>query len=293
MSLLNTIILDDVLAGLAKIPDESVELVFSSPPYNVNLKGYKNRNDNDPYDIYIEWLKDIMIHCKRILKPGGRIAINIDAMTNRQDDSDKEYIRPIYADLVNIGRDIGLMFRAEFCWYKQNVVGRKTAWGSYQSCSNPIARRNHEYILVWSKGDWKLEGDSEFSDMTAKEFQDWTISTWHVQPETRNRNGHPAPFPEELAKRVIKLFSYRGNTVLDPFMGTGTTGVVCKTYGRNYIGIDNSQPDVEYARGRIADVNYLFDNYVPRSKRMESDKSIKDEEKGQKYTNIMETKDGV
>lgn len=275
MNYVNTILNEDVLVGLRKIKDESIHLVFSSPPYNVNLKGYKNRNDNDPYNEYIQWLKDIFIECKRVLVNGGRLAINIDAMTNRQDDSDEEYIRPIYADLVNIGREIGLKFRTEFCWYKQNVVGRKTAWGSYQSASNPICRRNHEYILVWSKGDWKLEGDSELSDMTAKEFQEWTISTWHVQPETRNLNNHPAPFPEELAKRVIKLFSYRGNTVLDPFMGTGTTAVVAKSFGRNYIGIDNSKEDVLFANKRIEGVSPIFDDYIPRSQRILREKESK------------------
>jgi len=276
--IINDIICSDVILGLKKIPDESVELCFSSPPYNVNLKGYKNRNDNDPYITYIQWLKEIMIECKRVLKSGGRLVFNIDAMTNRQDDSDKEYIRPIYADLINIGREIDLRFRAEICWYKQNLVGRKTAWGSYQSCSNPIIRRNHEYVLVWSKGDWKLEGDAELSDMTAKEFQQWTMSMWDIKPETRNLNNHPAPFPEELAKRVIKLFSYRGNTVLDPFMGTGTVGVVSKTFGRNYIGIDNSQEDVDYAKSRIAKIEYIFDTYVPRSKTMELEKKNKTDE---------------
>lgn len=274
--IINTIMCDDVLVGLSKIPDESVELIWSSPPYNIDLKGYKNRNDNEPYKQYVSWLKDIMTEFKRVLVHGGRIAINIDSVRNRQDED--EYIRPIYADLVNIGRELGLGFRTEICWYKQNWSGRATAFGSYMSSSNPTVRRIHEYVLVWSKGDWKLEGDPELSDMTPKEFQEWTFSTWHIQPETRNRNGHPAPFPEELAKRIIKLFSYRGNTVLDPFMGTGTTGVVAKTHGRNYIGIDNSQVDVEYARDRIADVNYLFDNYIPRSKRIAADKNLKEEE---------------
>jgi len=127
--ILNDIICSDVLDGLKKIRSESVHLVCSSPPYNVNLKGYKNRDDNQPYAAYISWLKDIMIEVNRILVTGGRVAINIDAMTNRQEDSDKEYIRPIYADLVNICRDIGLNFRTEICWYNQNAVGRKTAWG--------------------------------------------------------------------------------------------------------------------------------------------------------------------
>jgi len=276
--LVNDIMCADVLDGLRSIPDNSVHLVVSSPPYNVNLKGYKNRNDNEPYDTYVEWLKDIFIECKRILVDGGRLAINIDAMTNRQEDSDVEYIRPIYGDLVNIGREIGLNFRAEFCWYKQNVVGRKTAWGSYQSCSNPICRRNHEYVLVWSKGSWKLEGDSELSDMTAKEFQDWSMSTWFIQPETRNHNNHPAPFPEELVNRIVKLYTYRGNVVVDPFMGTGTTGFVCKMIERDYIGIDNSKSDVEYAKKRIESISDIFEEYTTRSERMKKEKAEKTKE---------------
>lgn len=270
MSLLNTIMLDDVLDGLKKIPDESVHLVMSSPPYNIQLEGYRNRNDDDPYKVYVDWLKKIFVECKRILVDGGRLVINIDSVRNRQDDD--EYMRPIAGDLINIGREIGLKYRTEICWYKQNWSGRATAFGSYMSCSNPAIRRNHEYIMVWSKGSWKLEGDPELSDMTNEEFQNWTFSTWFIQPETRNLNGHPAPFPEELARRVIKLFSYRGNTVVDPFMGTGTTGLMAKVLGRNYIGIDNSESDVNYARHRISAVSNIFDDYVPRSKRIEENK---------------------
>lgn len=270
MSLLNTIMLDDVLDGLKKIPDESVHLVLSSPPYNIQLEGYRNRNDDDPYKVYVDWLKKIFVECKRILVDGGRLVINIDSVRNRQDDD--EYMRPIAGDLINVGREIGLKYRTEICWYKQNWSGRATAFGSYMSCSNPAIRRNHEYIMVWSKGSWKLEGDSELSDMTNEEFQNWTFSTWFIQPETQNLNGHPAPFPEELARRVIKLFSYRGNTVVDPFMGTGTTGLMAKILGRNYIGIDNSESDVNYARQRISAVSNIFDDYTPRSKRIEENK---------------------
>lgn len=271
-ALVNTITCTDVLDGLASIPDNSVHLCVSSPPYNVDLKGYRARNDNQPYSNYIGWLEQIFTHLNRVLVDGGRIAINIDAMTNRQDDNNREYVRPIYADLVNIGRNIGLNFRTEICWYKQNAVGRKTAWGSYMSCSNPIIRRNHEYILVWSKGDWKLEGDSELSDMTKKEFEEWTFSTWFIQPETRNLNDHPAPYPEELVTRLLKLFSYRNNIVLDPFMGTGTTAVACKKTNRFYIGLDNSQVDVDFAKNRINSVGNMFDEYIARSDRISRQK---------------------
>ena len=147
MSLLNTIILDDVLDGLKKIPDESVHLVLSSPPYNIQLEGYRNRNDDDPYKVYVDWLKKIFIECKRILVDGGRLVINIDSVRNRQDD--EEYMRPIAGDLINVGREIGLKYRTEICWYKQNWSGRATAFGSYMSCSNPAIRRNHvHYGLV-------------------------------------------------------------------------------------------------------------------------------------------------
>jgi site-specific DNA-methyltransferase (adenine-specific) len=270
MSLLNTIILSDVLDGLKKIPDESVHMVVSSPPYNIDLKGYGNRNDNDPYHVYVSWLKDIFIQCKRILVDGGRLVINIDSVRNRQDD--EEYMRPIAGDLINAGREVGLKYRTEICWYKQNWSGRATAFGSYMSCSNPAIRRNHEYIMVWSKGNWKLEGDPELSDMTSEEFQNWTFSTWFIQPETRNLNDHPAPYPEELVRRLVKLFTYRGNTVVDPFMGTGTTGVVAKVLGRNYIGIDNSPDDVEFAKKRIDSVSNIFDDYIPRSDRIKAAK---------------------
>lgn len=266
----NTIMFCDVLDGLRQIPNDSVHLVVSSPPYNIQLEGYRNRNDNDPYKVYVDWLKNIFIECKRILVDGGRLVINIDSVRNRQDD--EEYMRPIAGDLINIGREVGLKYRTEICWYKQNWSGRATAFGSYMSCSNPAIRRNHEYIMVWSKGNWKLEGDPELSDMTNEEFQNWTFSTWFIQPETQNLNNHPAPFPEELAKRIIKLFSYRGNTVVDPFMGTGTTGLMAKILGRNYIGIDNSESDVNYARQRISAVSNIFDDYIPRSKRIEENK---------------------
>lgn len=130
----------------------------------------------------------------------------------------------------------------------------KFAWSgnSYQSCSNPIIRRNHEYILIWSKGSYKLDGDKENCDLTDKEFQQWTMSMWFIQPETRKLGSHHVPYPEELVKRLVKLYCYQGDIVLDPFMGTGTTAVVAKRFGRKYIGIDNDLKSVEYARKRIA-----------------------------------------
>ena len=253
--MLNKIICADVLDGLKGLEKESVHLTFTSPPYNVNID-YDNADDNLSYANYIQWLKDIfkVIYNKTV--KGGRIAINIDAITNRENDKDKEYVRAIYPHLYQIMKDIGWKFRTEICWYKQNTVGRATAWGSYKSSSNPCIRRNHEYILVWSKDDWKLESDIK-SDLTKQEFELYTISTWHVQPQTRKLAGHPAGFPEELAKRVIKLFSFPGQTILDPFSGTGTTPTVAYMWNRKYIGIDNSSKYCDFARNRIAEIEQV------------------------------------
>jgi len=248
-NILNSIICDDVVKGLKKIEDKSVHLTMTSPPYNVGIS-YTDREDNQSYQIYLDWLQDIFTLIYQKTVDGGRIAINIDAMTNRQDDKDKEYIRPIYPHLYEIMKKIGWNFRTEICWVKSEAVGRKTAWGSYMSSSNPVVRRNHEYILVWSKKDWKLNSDVS-SDLTKKEFELWTLSTWYVQPETRNLSSHPAPFSEELAKRVIKLFSFPEQTILDPFAGTGTTPCMSYILNRNYIGIDNSEKYCNFARNRI------------------------------------------
>lgn len=258
-SLENKIINGDVVKSLKMIPNDSVSLVFTSPPYNTEIN-YGNHEDNMPWPDYLNWLKEIWFECYRVLRPGGRLAINIDATTNWDDDGDKEYIRPIYAELVNMMREIDeFNFRTDIMWCKAKdnpedgqVVGRATAWGSYLSCSNPIVMRNHEYILVWSKGSWKLEGDAELSDMTDKEFLKYTRSTWCVQPETKLQKNkqHPAPFPIELAKRVIKLFCYRGDLILDPFNGSGSSTAAAAELNRRYIGIDIDPEYCKLAKSR-------------------------------------------
>jgi DNA modification methylase len=283
--MLNEIICADVIDGLWGIDDDSVHLTFTSPPYNVNLN-YKNSSDNLTYADYLKWLENVFYLIYKKTVSGGRIAINIDAITNREDDKDQEYVRAIYPHLYNIMKKIGWKFRTEICWSKQNAVGRATAWGSYMSSSNPCLRRNHEYVLVWSKDDWKLESE-EKSDMTKQEFELYTLSTWHVQPQTRKLAGHPAGFPEELAKRVIKLFSFPGQTILDPFSGTGTTAKVAYMWNRNYLGIDNCEDYCEFARNRIAEVEQIdaMEELLCLPKK---DKTIK---KGVESTDMFEDED--
>jgi len=276
----NEIINKDVIEGLKDIPDGSVSLVFFSPPYNLSLPGYGRHDDNLPWGDYLNWMKQICVECKRILRKGGRLAINIDAITNRQEDKDKEYIRPVHYYLCQIMKDIGLLFYTEIEWVKQNAVGKDSAWGSYLSCSTPVLRRNVEFVFVWSKDQFTLEGDSEQSDMTPKEFHLYTLSAWHIQPETRKLANHPAAFPEELAKRMIKLFTYRDDLVVDCFNGTGTTTYMAALLGRRWIGIDNNPKFCQYAKSRIQKANMLIEiDYIPRSQRMATEKENKQKTK--------------
>lgn len=260
--IVNSIICADVLDGLKQIPDGVVSSVITSPPYNLGID-YATAADEQPYQAYVQWLADIFLECYRVLRKGGRLIINIDAMTNRQDDKGNEYIRDIRTDLANALKPMGFKFFGEHVWYKSNkdpsynsgqFNGKKTAWGSYMSPSTPAVRRNHEYILVYSKEQFKLEKEehSKNPDITDKEFQHFIASTWSIQPETRNLGGHPVPFPTELPYRCIKLYTYPGDLVLDPFNGTGTTCYVAAQLGRRYIGIDCDEKYVEYARKRLS-----------------------------------------
>ncbi|MCD6435909.1 MAG: site-specific DNA-methyltransferase, partial [Clostridiales bacterium] len=265
---------------LSEIESKTVHLTWTSPPYNClkRVGGYNNSEDNLSYKHYLIWLKDVFFEVYKVTVNGGRVVVNIDAITNREEDRTEEYIRPIYPNLYNFMRDIGWKFRTEICWLKSEAVGRKTAWGSYKSASNPTIRRNHEYLLVFSKGDWKLESDVE-SDITKKEFELYTLSTWNVMPETRKLKNHPAPFSEELSKRVIKLFSFPGQTVLDPFSGTGTTAYMAYMLGRDYIGIDNSEEYCQFARNRIEEGRQhkdMVDFFEPEKSKSERQKDIEE-----------------
>jgi modification methylase len=231
----------DAREVLDRLPEASVHLAVTSPPYNVKIP-YRGYVDDLPPTEYLAWLKGVWKALHRVLVPGGRFVLNV-APTSIKD------FRPIHHDLSRDLRDLGYIMRTEIIWYKQ-TMGRRTAWGSWQSPSNPHIVPSWEYVLVFSKGQWKLPGDPKAIDISAREFERFSDGFWRIPPE-RRRHGHPAPFPEELIERLVKFYSYRGNVVLDMFAGTGTVGAVARRLGRHYLLIDSSP---EYCRDAAARV---------------------------------------
>ena len=235
------IICGDVLKVMKKLQDNSVHLAITSPPYNVG-KAYDNHNDKMNYQEYLDWLNEVWKETQRILVPGGRFCLNI-APTGIKD------FVPIHHDFTNQLRKLGMKFRTEIIWYKQTML-KRTAWGSWKSPANPHIVPSWEYILIFSKDGDKLYGNPTDADITADEFKKFSDGFWEIQPE-RQRNGHPAPFPEELIYRLIKFYSYNSNVVLDMFGGTGTVAAVSYKTGRNSIHIDISKEYCDTAKRRL------------------------------------------
>lgn len=239
---LNKAICGDVLKVMKKIPDNSIHLAITSPPYNVG-KDYDNHDDKMDYSDYLNWLENVWKETNRVLVPGGRFCLNI-APTGIKD------FKPIHHDFSSQLRKLGMQFRTEIVWYKQTML-KRTAWGSFKSPANPHIVPSWEYILVFSKEKAKLDGSKKNADITKEEFMKFSDGMWYIPPETQ-RNGHPAPFPEELIYRLIKFYSYKGNTVLDMFGGTGTVAVVAAKTGRKFIHIDISPEYCKTAEDRLA-----------------------------------------
>lgn len=242
--LLNTIIASSC-ENMKDIPNNSLHLMITSPPYNVS-KEY----DNDlSLNEYLNLLKNCFTETYRVLVDGGRACINI-ANIGR-----KPYI-PLSDYVSKIMIEIGFNMRGEIIWNKSAGAGISTAWGSFQSASNPILRDVHEYILIFSKGNYKRERNKEEKELrkdniTKEEFIEWTKSVWTMNTESAKRIGHPAPFPEELPNRLIKLFSFTNDIVIDPFMGSGTTAIAAIKNNRNFIGYEINEEYINLANNRI------------------------------------------
>jgi len=242
----NKIIVGDSELILKNIPDNSVDLVFTSPPYNFGLD-YESNEDAHYWEIYFEKLFRIFNECIRILKYGGRIAVNIQPLFS-------DYI-PSHHMISNFFISKKLIWKGEILWEKNNYNCKYTAWGSWKSPSNPYLKYTWEFIEIFCKGGLKKTGNNENIDILADEFKKWVVAKWSIAPERNMKDyGHPAMFPEELVERVLKLFSYREDIVLDPFNGVGTTTVVAKRLKRKYIGIDISDEYCKVAEKRIEDL---------------------------------------
>lgn len=240
----NQILCGDSEEILAKLPDNCVDLIFTSPPYNFGLD-YEQSQDDHFWENYFNKLFRIFDQCIRVLKFGGRIIINIQPLFS-------DYI-PSHHIISNFFMQRKLIWKGEILWEKNNYNCKYTAWGSWKSPSSPYLKYTWEFLEIFSKGDLKKAGKRENIDITADDFKKWVVAKWSISPERKMREfGHPAMFPEELVRRVLLLFSYKHDVILDPFNGVGTTTFVAHSLNRRYLGIDISEEYCRKAEQRIA-----------------------------------------
>lgn len=237
---------EDCLERLKRIKRNTVDIVITSPPYNLNIE-YDVYSDSKPLTSYIRFMSNVMYEIYRVTKAGGRICINVPPDIGNLKDNSKVPLDTIYC---NILETVGFKYRTKIVWNKNTITAR-TAWGSFCSPSNPNILPPFEYILVFYKDTPKKDGDKDLIDITKEEFIPWTNGLWNIAPESAKKIGHPAPYPIELCDRLIKLFSYKNDVVLDPFMGSGTSGVSALKNGRNFIGIELSEEYVKLSQKRI------------------------------------------
>ncbi len=233
--------------SMDEVPDNSVHLMITSPPYNVG----KEYDDDLTLDEYLELLTSVFRESYNKLVTGGRACINI-ANIGR-----KPYI-PLHAMVIEIMLDLGFLMRGEIIWDKSASAGGSCAWGSWMSASNPVLRDYHEYILVFSKESYSKNKSQEKRDtITHDDFIQWTQSIWTFPAVNAKKIGHPAPFPIELPHRLINLYSYENDVVLDPFCGSGTTAIAAIQNNRNYIGYDIKEEYIDLAKKRIANQKFI------------------------------------
>jgi site-specific DNA-methyltransferase (adenine-specific) len=229
------------------LPDNSVHLMVTSPPYNVG----KEYDENLTLNEYRTFLKRVWNEVKRVLVPGGRACINIANLGR------KPYI-PLHAFIAEDMLDLGFLMRGEIIWNKASSGSPSTAWGSWLSATNPTLRDIHEYILVFSKGMFARGNPRRKSTVSKEEFLEFTKSVWTFAAERATKVGHPAPFPVELPYRLIQLYTFEGEVVLDPFIGSGQAAIAAVKTRRHYVGYDISEEYVKLAERRIREFSLDF-----------------------------------
>lgn len=257
-----TSVVDRIYCGdarrMTEVAPASVALVVTSPPYFAG-KEYESelgvKGVPATYLDYLAMLQDVFAECAVKLEPGGRIAVNVANLGRRP-------YRSLSGDVTAILQDrLGLLLRGEIIWQKAAGAGGSCAWGSWQSASNPVLRDLTERVVIASKGRFdraltrrqRASSGLPSKDTISREgFMESTVDVWEIAPDRATRVGHPAPFPVELPRRLIELFTYKDDLVLDPFMGSGTTAVAAVHSHRHYIGYDTDHTYVASARSRVA-----------------------------------------
>jgi len=248
----STWIFHDNVIKTDAIENNSIDLIVTSPPYNVDIK-YNSHDDKISYEDYLDFSKQWMSRCFEWLKKDGRFCLNIPL------DKNKNGQQSVGADLTTIAKKIGFKYHSTIVWNEGNI-SRRTAWGSWMRASAPFVIAPVELIVILYKETWKKTSGSKVSDISRDDFMNWTNGLWTFQGESKKRTGHPAPFPIELPHRCIKLFSFVNDLVLDPFLGSGTTLVASVLDNRRGIGIDVDLEYCELAKKRLIKETHILDS---------------------------------
>lgn len=247
---INKIHCADSLDIIKKFPDNCIDIVLTSPPYNFGIN-YENTNDVNIWEDYFDKLFNIFKECIRVLKDSGRIIINVQPMFS-------DYI-PTHHLISNFFLKEGLIWKGEIIWEKNNYNCKYCTWGSWKSPSSPYLKYSWEFVEIFCKNSLKKEGDKNNVDIDSEEFKKWVYGKWSIAPERNMKKyKHDAMFPEELVKRLLKLFSYKNDIVLAPFNGAGTTTKVAKQLNRKFIGIDISEEYCKTAEDRLNDCLNIY-----------------------------------
>lgn len=239
---------DDILTTRAICPG-SIDLIVTSPPYNVDIQ-YNSHRDDLSYPEYLEFTRAWLSRCFEFLKDDGRFCLNIPLDKNRGGQ------QSVGADITTIAKQVGFRYHSTIVWNEGNI-SRRTAWGSWMSARAPFVIAPVELIVILYKKRWRKSSGSGQSDITREEFMSWTNGLWTFSGESKKKIGHPAPFPLELPRRCIKLFSFVGDTVLDPFAGSGTTLIAAAMLNRIGIGIEIDAGYCELAKHRMCSLAEL------------------------------------
>ncbi|MGA2478064.1 MAG: site-specific DNA-methyltransferase [Spirochaetia bacterium] len=233
------------------VKENSIDLIVTSPPYNVDI-AYASHDDTSSYGEYLKFNEKWLARCCQWLKNDGRLCLNVPL------DKNKGGQQSVGADFTLLAKEAGFRYHSTIVWNEGNI-SRRTAWGSWMSASAPYVIAPVELIVVLYKKEWKKTRVDGQNDIERQQFMDWTNGLWTFQGESKKRVGHPAPFPLELPRRCIKLFSYKEDVVLDPFMGSGTTLIAAELNDRKAIGIEIDEGYCSLAKNRLIEEAHVLE----------------------------------